>query len=51
VLLEAPSVSISGFIDALGGGNDAANGGTIQVIHKGTAPTAENLAGGLVCGL
>jgi hypothetical protein len=51
VLLEAPSVSLSGFIDALGGGNDAANGGTIQIIHEGTAPAAENVAGGLVCGI
>ncbi len=51
VLLEAQSVTISGFVDALGGGNDVANGGTIHVVHKGAAPTAENLAGGLVCGI
>jgi hypothetical protein len=51
VLLEAPSVTLSGFIDALGGGNDATNGGTIHILHKGTAPAAENLAGGLVCGI
>ena len=49
VLLQAPSVDISGFVNALGGENATDNGGTISILHKGTAPATDNVAGGLLC--
>jgi hypothetical protein len=37
VLLRAPRVSLTGTIDARGGGGNLANGGTVKIFYGGTA--------------
>jgi hypothetical protein len=42
-------VQVSGFIDVLGGGNESTNGGTVSILHQGTAPSTDGIAAGLIC--
>lgn len=49
VLIEAPTVTLSGFVDALGGQNTPDNGGTVVIRHQGEPPSVSDVAGGVLC--
>ncbi len=48
VLLKAPSVVLSGTVDARGGGGSTTNGGTVKVFHQGAAPSTASVQAGRV---
>jgi len=45
VLIKAPSITISGNINARGG-SSATNGGTVKIFYKGTAPSTSGITAG-----
>jgi prepilin-type N-terminal cleavage/methylation domain-containing protein len=47
-LLKAPTVSISGSVDARGGGNDTGNGGTVKIFYRGSAPSTGGISAGRI---
>jgi len=45
VLIKAPSITLSGSINARGG-SSTANGGTVKIFYKGTAPSTSGITAG-----
>jgi hypothetical protein len=48
VLLQAPSLTLSGTIRALGGGDVTINGGTVKILHRSTTPPLAGISAGRI---